>query len=191
MTRKNITIILVLFLVLSFAIYYYWSNIKTQILKLTISSHNKSFIDTLNPQAKLIFVGFINKVNRVTDYDIYITSSYRTPEEQTALQATEPLAVAAMNSYHQFGMALDLNPVSKEGGVFVNSSKSIQEWLDTGVPQIAEEFGLRWGGYFNTTDKVHFDMGNYYSIQELRDTYTNQLAYSPTLAANQIILPVA
>ncbi len=188
MPRKKI-IVITLALIVVFLIFYFWANIKSQAMKLHLSTQQTPFINTLNPQAKLIFVGFINEVKQRTGYDIYITSSYRTPAEQTALQAINPLAVGALSSYHNFGMALDLNPV--KDGVWINTSKSEQEWRDTGVPDIAYEYGLRWGGDFNTPDKVHFDMGNYYGIQELRDLLTNQLAYNPTMEGCDIVLPVS
>ena len=71
------------------------------------------------------------------------------------------------------------------------SKQSIQEWRDTGIPDIAYEYGLRWGGDFGTPDKVHFDMGNYYAINDLRTYLTSQLAYNPTMEGYDIILPVS
>ena len=57
-------------------------------------------------------------------------------------------------------MAFDFNP-TLANGTTIMSSASKETWIQSGVVQIGESVGLRWGGNFSENyDPIHFDFGN-------------------------------
>lgn len=110
-------------------------------------------------------------------WTIYWTSTYRpiTPDK---------------SSYHGFGLAGDLNLF--RGLEHVKKKDDLQTWLNTGVPQLAEALGFRWGAYFQDNyDPVHFDMATIYNIDNLEskadDIWGNN--YS-AMKGNRMPLPI-
>lgn len=109
-------------------------------------------------------------------YTPTITSSYRSIAQQQHEWDSNPdcdddhCGVARPGySFHNYGLALDLN--FKGNGYHLLKPDSKQEWLSSGIPQIATANGLRWGGYFSKYDPVHFDAGNFEDINQLHDLY--------------------
>ena len=70
--------------------------------------------------------------------------------------------------YHGLGGAVDLN-LSKDGQVWgLNVGQTSRTaWEETGIPAEARRLGLRWGGDFQKTDVVHFDIGGTHAKEEL------------------------
>lgn len=63
---------------------------------------------------------------------------------------------------HNYGLAIDFNPILPEIGMIKSSYSDTMIWHTSGMVSIAEEIGLRWGGYFgNNWDPIHFDYRNY------------------------------
>ncbi len=86
-------------------------------------------------------------------WTVYWTSTYR------------PI-IPDKRSFHGFGLAGDLNLF--RGLEHVKKKDDVQTWLNTGVPQLAQELGFRWGAYFqNNYDPVHFDLATIYSMDNL------------------------
>ena len=97
-----------------------------------------------------------------------ITSGYRTFEKQQQLYDSGQTTARAGNSFHNYGMAIDINLI--RFGKYIGMINTKSAWLETGVPQIAEEMGLRWGGNFSSFyDPVHFDLGNEYPLSSLKN----------------------
>ena len=70
-----------------------------------------------------------------------------------------PKPAAAGTSYHNVGMAIDFNPYINNAVLLSSSPK--QKFIDSGLVEIGESLGLRWGGHFTTNyDPIHFDFGN-------------------------------
>ena len=120
------------------------------ITKYVLSAQNKAYVSLLNKDVKGKFTKLISAINK-HGYSVYITSGYRGGSD---------------GSMHQLGCALDVNLINDKTGEHITmKDNTIQEWLDTGVPQIAEKMGFRWGGRFSTYtnmygtkgDPVHFD----------------------------------
>jgi hypothetical protein len=159
-------------------------------------SHLKH-INELHSVARDIFTKFILDVEKNTPFKVIITSGYRTFAEQLRVQlknesfvpprpATDPGL-----SYHNYGLALDINLESKTvNGLIYGFNKNVKEWINTGVPQIAESLGLRWGGRFSEPDQVHFDYGSkYQSMATLKSQAESQFGTDPNnIKGNQISL---
>lgn len=133
-----------------------------------LNSQQKEFVKSLNPQAQLLFTNFIKDVEKETGYTVYITSAYRSFGEQADLKAQNPNNASAGNSFHNYGLAIDINGV-KDGVFELRKSTSKEEWESSGIPAIAQRYNLRWGGNFSSYhDPIHFDLGNYYNIAYLK-----------------------
>lgn len=92
--------------------------------------------------------------------DVTINSGYRTFEHQAQVNPSVPV------SYHNFGGAVDMNV----DGMGLSTSKS--KWQEVG--NIGKEiFGFRWGGDFNNYDPIHFDFGNEYETDTLKNMLDN------------------
>jgi len=121
-----------------------------KIIKYALSLQNKAYISLLNKDVKAKFTELVRKIEQ-KGYSVYVTSGYRGDSN---------------GSMHQLGLALDINLINNKTGKRITmKDNTIQDWLDTGVPQIAEKMGFRWGGRFSTYknmygtfgDPVHFD----------------------------------
>jgi len=83
-------------------------------------------------------------------------------EENKCLPASHPDKV----SYHGIGMALDFSPIVANGSR-LNVSNSKQEWINSGIPSIAQVANLRWGGDWGSWniegsgwDPIHVQFSN-------------------------------
>ena len=131
-----------------YSIYYAYLRLRTP---KTNSAENNAIIKTLHPLfayrvAKLV------KSREEQGHTIILTSGFRSWEKQDEL----------------YGMAVDLN----EDGV-LKMATATSEWENSGIVTEAKELGMRWGGYFNVTDRVHFDFMEKYDINLLKGLYEN------------------
>lgn len=116
----------------------------------------------LNPSVQKKFEQLIAAI-QAKGYDVKVNSSYRSFARQNEIKnnpkdsSYDPNAGAPGLSYHNYGMALDLQ-VSKNGKNY-GKTTSDAEWLSTGIPQLAKSMGMRWGGdaFGSYQDAVHFD----------------------------------
>jgi D-alanyl-D-alanine carboxypeptidase/Family of unknown function (DUF5715) len=119
------------------------------------------YIATVAPQSALIFQQFITEIETKTGWKIVINSGLRSEEEQEALKKQNSKNAAAERSKHVKGKAIDINLYKKRGlgREWLLKSDSKSAWQKTGAPEIAKQFGLKWGGDFKTYhDPVHFEM---------------------------------
>jgi len=103
---------------------------------------------------------------------IKINASYRSIEKQQGLydawvngtpayQQDNAKPARPGKSYHNVGLAFDFNPTLSTGVTLLKSANTLEEWEQSGVPDIGRQAGLRWGGTFtNNYDPIHFDLGN-------------------------------
>lgn len=121
---------------------------------INVSTH----LNKLNPAAKPVFEKFIQGVIAL-GYTPQINSSYRSFAEQQIQYNANPSNARAGYSYHNYGLAIDMQ-VSKNGKVW-GKATSDADWNNTGIPQLAKQLGLTWGGdnavFGNYQDAVHFD----------------------------------
>lgn len=133
---------------------------RKSIMDYIMSTHNKPYIDKLNDDAKPHFIELFAKAQE-KGWNFYITSSIR---------------VQTKNSMHQLGIAIDCNLVNIETGKYINmKDNTAEDWLDTGIPQLAEKLGFTWGGRFvnyinmygKHGDSVHFEFNFGKTYQQL------------------------
>ena len=120
----------------------------------------------ITPGVKELFTEFIIEVQETTPYYVQLNSGYRDFTDQlnkrerwdagnrTGL-AVKPAAPG--RSLHQYGLAIDMNPVH-EDGTTIMAKDSDDIWEATGIIDIADRLGLRWGGRFSNRDAIHFDL---------------------------------
>lgn len=116
------------------------------------------FISNLHEFARPTMRAFIRAVE-ATGWKVIIASGYRDFWKQLQLWNENHQNAEPGESYHNYGMAIDINV--KKNGVQVRKADSNETWYSTGVPQIAQALGLQWGGggnFGSYHDPVHFDM---------------------------------
>ena len=124
--------------------------------KLSVRRHNQEKLTQLGKN-QATFETFIKRVHKETPYTVYITSGHRNTEHQRRLYKQNKKNAKPGTSPHEFKRAIDINLLSYKGHVRKRDSK--EAWMKTGVPQIAADMGLRWGGDFKYYhDPVHFEV---------------------------------
>ncbi len=84
-------------------------------------------------------------------------------------------------------MALDIN--AQKGTTWLRKASTDNAWLSSGIIDIADRMGLRWGGRFNGyPDRVHFDMMKFYNITQLKNLALQQFGSLENAQGNQINL---
>ena len=121
-----------------------------------IKENNRERLSALGTN-QATFETFIQRVHKETPYTVYITSGYRSTEHQNRLYRQNNKNAKPGSSPHEFKRAIDINLLSMKGHIRKRDTK--ETWMKTGVPQIAAEMGLRWGGNFKYYhDPVHFEV---------------------------------
>ena len=119
-----------------------------------IDPQNK--LNDLNDWAKPIFTEFLLKVQAI-GYDVKINGTYYSYADSLKLHGTDNRN--PIWNFHEFGIAVDLNIINIDTDRTYLKSDPIDDWIHTGIPAIAKEVGVRWGGLFNGyPDCVHFDL---------------------------------
>ena len=130
-----------------------------------------NILQELNPAAREQFSKFFQILKeRYSGYRVLINSINRSWEEQAKLKNQNPKNASPGRSKHNYGMAIDMNiitPQSTTNRTLMKRNRT--PWLEEGIPIIAEEAGLMWGGNFsNYVDCIHF-----YVNFDLNRTYNN------------------
>jgi hypothetical protein len=130
-----------------------------------INTYSQSFLITVKCQSfdspVTVDIDFLAKIKLIDSYasnnklEIIIQQSLRTLGEEVTNQVVKPY----YRSNHYVGHAVDIN--IKYKGVLYNSTKlrNYEELPEEikGLIIYCKENGIRWGGYFNQPDVVHFD----------------------------------
>lgn len=139
-----------------------------------MNAQQEFYISGLHKRAQDIFRRFIKTVEEQTGYTVYIVRGYSSIAEQTRIRnkyereqadlksgkikpadITITAAAKPGTSTHNYGFSLDINLFRSNEKITLKSSR--EQWLKTGVPQIAEKMGIRWGDIYNG-DRVHFEI---------------------------------
>lgn len=146
---------------------------RRKIFTVLLTSQQEYYIKDLHPKVQNEFRRFVRRVEKDTGYKIIFTSGYRTFAEQQKEYEADSSNAAPGYSFHEFGMASDINATN--GTDYLRKGSSKEAWEKSGIPQIAREMGFRWGGDFASYyDPVHFDRGNDYDVNTLRELAINQ-----------------
>lgn len=124
-------------------------------------------LDDLKPEVRPLVDAFLASCT-AAGIDILVTTTLRSPEEQTALYAqgrTAPGHIVtnakAGQSAHQYGLAIDIVPMVN-GKPDWNGSDSV--W--SAVGDLGQQAGLTWLGALGSRfpEKAHFEFTNWRSI---------------------------
>lgn len=163
---KHITIIILIIVIVPIIILVLF---RKRIFGYILKPEQEKYIAQLNKKVQFKFEKFIDRVEKETDYNVIITSGYRTFAEQQKLHDEDPQNNPKPGgSMHNYGGAIDINAVS--GTNYLRKSSSIEAWEKSGIPQIAREMGFTWGGDFKSYhDPVHIGLDRTYDINKLRE----------------------
>lgn len=116
---------------------------------------NADHLNKLRQDVKLKYTNFLNDIQRL-GYTPVIIDSVRTEKEQNFYHRQDKRNPPAGHSSHEIGIAIDMNLYQGKKVFSKHTPKDV--WLNTGVPQLAKEYGFRWGGDFKGyADNNHFD----------------------------------
>ena len=175
------------------AIYVFRKNIKNvarDIVNYVFSKEQEAFLKELHPDYQNKFRQFIADVERNTGYKVLITSGFRSFAKQAQLHLTDGGASSG-KSLHNYGLATDLNLISKTGKPSLVKSSSDANWIKTGVVDIAKKYGLEWGGggnFGSNHDPVHFQVDNL-SVDKLYASAIKKFGSEKNVIGNQV--PIA
>jgi D-alanyl-D-alanine carboxypeptidase len=149
-------LILILFLV--------YFSVKNIFFSLFVARHNTNALmqlKTVDAHNYDIFYAFIEDIEAKTDWHVYITSTYRTHEQQARLKKQDARNASAGHSKHNQAKAIDL-VLFQDNGLWqswVMKGSKKERWQQTKVLDIAKKHQLTWGGTFrNYYDPVHFEI---------------------------------
>ena len=118
-------------------------------------TRTRNYYDKLHPKFKPRVAEFLSKVEDA-GMSTYITSGYRTFQEQVILHNQNPSNAKPGYSHHNFGLAIDVN-IMKNGVIILRKNDSCEKWKNSGVPELAKQSNILWycnhRGYH---DPVHF-----------------------------------
>jgi hypothetical protein len=126
-------------------------------LKWYRNEKTKNIVEALHPTVVDEFKEFISRVEKELGLQMIATSGYRTWKEQAALKKANSKNAAAGQSDHNYGFALDVNVLNKDGKNILKKATSDKKWEDSGIVKIAKNMGFKWGGDFASDhDPIHF-----------------------------------
>lgn len=132
-----------------------------------LKPEQERYIKGLNKKVQNKFRRFIDRVEAETDYNVIVTSGYRTFAEQQKEHLANPLNPAPGYSTHNFGLSLDINAVADTS--YLRKATLKETWEKSGIPAIARDMGFTWGGDFvSQYDPVHIGLDREYDIDALR-----------------------
>ncbi len=131
------------------------------LINYAFSKEQEHYLSELNPKYQIVFRKWIADVESNLGYKVLITDGYRSFAESAKLKLDNPGNAAPGLSMHNYGVALDINLVSKKDGSIIKKASSDTAWRNTGIVKTAEKYGLKWGGggaFGNYDDTVHFEI---------------------------------
>jgi peptidoglycan L-alanyl-D-glutamate endopeptidase CwlK len=136
------------------------------------NENGRKMVEKLHPKFKPLVKEWMSDVEDKLGLEIYPTSGFRTYAEQARLHANNSGNAKPGYSYHNFGLAIDVN-VKKDGKIIIVKNDTLAKWKDSGVVDAARKVGLEWIGKFGTYhDPVHFqyELGSK-TTSDLRASY--------------------
>jgi hypothetical protein len=137
-------------------------------------------IKKLHPDIRKQAANFINDANR-RGYNIKITCTYRTFEQQDKIFANGSSKAKGGQSYHNYGIAFDVVENPGRGVPFgFDESYPKNRWHEIG--RIGKEHGFEWGGEFRGFfDGPHFQVGVRSTKELYQRVVANQVIEDPEL----------
>lgn len=136
----------------------------------------EDILKDLHPEVRPNFQAFFEDLERdYKGFKMIINSTQRTPSESQNLKKAGRKNARPYFSLHNYGLAIDFNLITP--GVYPNGNKILKkdkhysDWVNFGIPDIAQQHGILWGGNIKGyMDNVHF----YFNL-EIANTNVNEL----------------
>ncbi len=129
---------------------------RRKIISFMLNKEQEYFINDLHESGKKKITDFIAKT-QARGYRVIITTGYRSFEKQVELKKENSKNASPGLSMHNYGLAIDIN--LQRGTELWRKRDTKEKWIQTGIPQMAKNMGLFWGGDFKTYhDPVHFEI---------------------------------
>jgi len=143
-------------------------------------------LEQLHPAAQRPFRKLLEAIQEDLGWEVIITSSYRSFAKQASLYAQNNKNARPGRSYHNYGLALDIN--LRKDGQQLRKASSKQAWEASGMPALARKRGFKWGGDFvNYHDPVHLDWRGYEDIDTLYNKAIEQFGTAwENIQGNQV-----
>lgn len=118
----------------------------------------ENILQDINITARLSFERFFEEIeSKYKGYTIQINAIGRSIQKSEELQNENSKNASPGKSTHNYNSAVDMN-VFLPTGEMLKKKGSRVAWINSGIPDIATKYGLRWGGIFaDYEDAVHFD----------------------------------
>jgi hypothetical protein len=136
------------------------------------------FLTRLNNDSKIqsAFRGFFNSLyEEYKEYTVIVNATFRPLLRSYQLKydindpSYNPKNAEPGKSNHNYGMSVDMN-VTTPSGLVLRKKGDKPNWEQSGIPQLAAQYGINWGGNFSSyEDNIHFFYGGYNS-SKLGDT---------------------
>ena len=116
----------------------------------------EQFGSYFNVSARSFFINFANEMAaNYNGYTMYVNAIFRTFRRSVELKRKNPKNADPGKSLHNYALAFDANIVNPKGIMYRKSSRG--PWINDGIPLVAKNAGLVWGGDFaGYVDCVHF-----------------------------------
>lgn len=130
------------------------------------STHKESILREIHPEVRENFKAFLDHLER--DYKgwyMRINSTGRTIKKSKELKATNRANAVPGRSGHNYHTSIDCNIYGRVPGNPVSLVKkgNAADWVNSGIPDVAQQYGILWGGNFkNYEDNVHF----YFNLEQ-------------------------
>jgi len=159
----SVFVAIVVLVIMSYKYHFYYFFLRL-ITPRTNKAENNEKISELHPVFAYKVGRFINELER-NGSNVTITSGFRSFEKQSELYNSGITPAPPGSSFHNYGQAVDINVDN------LVQASSVQAWSP--VAELAKnKYGFRWGGDFQGNwDKVHFDNGNFYKMEQLKKLY--------------------
>ena len=149
-------------------------NLKTGEIGQVWDKKSQRIIETLHPDIRQYAVNFLNSAEG-SGIRLRITSGFRSYDEQTELynqgrttRGTIVTKAKAGESYHNFGLAMDVVPI-----VDKKEDWTTNQWRIIG--EIGKSAGFNWGGdWRGFVDNPHFEMSFGLKLADLRNRFESQ-----------------
>lgn len=129
------------------------------------------------------FRQFIDAVEKETKYNIIITVGYISWLDQQKLHEKDPKNPKPGDSFNNYGLAINI--LATNSVTFLRKKSSQADWDKSGIPKIAEKFGIKQ----NSDNLANFYVDGY-SIDALKKIAISQYGSDVALIkGNEIKLP--
>tara|TARA_R110002020_G_scaffold155872_3_gene337256 strand:+ start:99 stop:4118 length:4020 start_codon:yes stop_codon:yes gene_type:complete len=140
-----------------------------------------TLLNRMNPAYRDRFKSFLEEFLQKPGYTLKINATYRTFKRSAELKKQDSENASPGRSAHNYALAIDFNLITPTGFT-LRKQENKNEWIATGIVDIAKKYNLGWGGNYNSyKDYIHFyvkewNRGNASKIQ----TKTYQLYSLPS-----------